>query len=71
MVGEEDLFDCDVLVFCASKAVPPLGSAGDVRMAQLRQWRNNCPLWETGKRKGFKGLVAVVSDPVDPLCRAF
>lgn len=54
MVGEEDLFDCDVLVFCASKAVPPLGSAGDVRMAQLSaNGEIIARLWETGKRKGF------------------
>ena len=35
MLAEDELFDCDVFVFCASKGVPPLGEGGDVRMAQL------------------------------------
>ena len=72
MVGEEDLFDCDVLVFCASKAVPPLGSAGDVRMAQLSANGEIIARYgRLARERDFKGLVAVVSDPVDPLCRAF
>lgn len=34
-VTEEEIFDCDLFVFCATKAVPPIGSGGDVRMLQF------------------------------------
>ena len=71
-VEPERLFDCDVFVFAAAKAVPAVGSAaGDVRMAQLEA---NRPLVEAFARQareaGFGGLFIVLSDPVDPLCRA-
>lgn len=71
-VGPENLFGCDVFVFAATKAVPPVGSAvQDVRMAQLEA---NRPLAESFARQaraaGFRGLFIVLSDPVDPLCRA-
>ncbi|MDO4315436.1 MAG: lactate dehydrogenase [Oscillospiraceae bacterium] len=66
------LFDCDVFIFAATKAVPPVGSGvQDVRMAQLAA---NRPLVESFARQartaGFRGLFIVLSDPVDPLCRA-
>ena len=70
-LNEEDLFDCDMFVFCASKAVPPVGAAGDVRMMQLEA--NSKIVSYYGRiagEKGFKGIFAVVSDPVDPLCKA-
>ena len=35
-VSDEEILNCDVLVFCASRGVPPVGSEGDVRMAQLQ-----------------------------------
>lgn len=71
-VPPERLFDCDVFVFAATKAIPPVGSGvKDVRMAQLEA---NRPLAESFARQaraaGFRGLFAVLSDPVDPLCRA-
>ncbi len=69
-VSEKDLFDCDMLVFCASKAVPPIGAAGDVRMMQLKA--NGAIAAHYGRlaeKAGFEGIFAVVSDPVDPLCR--
>lgn len=35
-VGQDELFDCDVFVFIASKGIPPVGSGvRDVRMAQF------------------------------------
>ena len=71
-VREEELFDCDVLVFCASKGVPPIGAEGDVRMAQLSA--NGELIAHYGRlarESDFGGLTAVVSDPVDPLCREF
>jgi len=38
VVNYEDLFDCDMFVFCATKAVPPLNSkVKDVRMIQFEE----------------------------------
>ncbi len=71
-VKPEQLFDCDVFIFCASKGVPPVGSGGDVRMAQLAANRELAALYgKMAKEAGYQGMVAMVSDPVDPLCRAF
>lgn len=69
-VDLDHLFDCDVFLFAAAKAVPPVGAGGDVRMAQLAA---NCPLAEhyarLARERRFQGLFLVMSDPVDPLCR--
>ena len=71
-VTTEQLFDCDVFIFAATRSIPPVGSAvQDVRMAQFDA---NRPLVETFARQarnaGFRGLFIVLSDPVDPLCKA-
>lgn len=71
-VSPDRLFDCDVFLFAAAKSVPAVGSAvGDVRMAQFSA---NRPLVEAYAKKAraanFRGLFAVLSDPVDPLCKA-
>lgn len=71
-VAPEDLFECDVFVFAAARAIPPVDSGvKDVRMAQLEA---NRPLVESFARQAreadFRGLFMVLSDPVDPLCRA-
>ncbi len=71
-VGSDRLFDCDVFIFAATKAIPPVGSGvKDVRMAQFDA---NRPLVESFARQAraakFSGLFMVLSDPVDPLCRA-
>ncbi len=67
---KEDLFDCDMFVFCASKGVPPVGTKGiDMRMVQFEE--NARLIKEYALRaaaKSFKGIFAVVSDPVDLLC---
>lgn len=74
VVRREELFDCDAFVFCASKSVPAAGAdlAGtDVRMAQFEANRDIIGEYAVmAGDKNFKGLFAVVSDPVDPLCRA-
>ncbi len=71
-VAPEQLFACDLLIFCASKGVPPVGSGGDVRMAQLDANRELAALYgRMAKDAGYQGMTAIVSDPVDPLCRAF
>ncbi|WP_312813615.1 lactate dehydrogenase [Sedimentibacter sp.] len=69
-VSKDELFDCDMFVFCASKGVPAIGDEGkDVRMVQLEE---NAKLIKEyavlAADKNFKGIFAVVSDPVDPLC---
>lgn len=71
-VPPERLFDCDVFLFAATKSIPAVGSGiPDVRMAQ---YKANRPLVTSFARQareaGFAGLFIVLSDPVDPLCRA-
>src|SRR5699024_5903139 len=34
-VSEEKLFDCDMLVFCASRSVPPVGAQGEIGRAHV------------------------------------
>ena len=72
MVEKDALFDCDVFLFCASKAVPALDSGvKDVRMYQYEANREIVGEYaKMAREKGFRGLFAVVSDPVDPLCKA-
>ena len=69
-IEKNQLFDCDMFVFCASKGVPPVGAEGiDVRMVQFEE---NAKLIKEyalmAAEKNFKGIFAVVSDPVDLLC---
>lgn len=72
VVTEQELFGCDVFIFCASKGVPPVGVTGDVRMAQLDANRGLISYFATlARNTSYKGLVCIVSDPVDPLCMAF
>lgn len=78
--GSESLYDCDMLVFCATKGVPPVapaasataaGGAGhmDVRMIQLEANGELVSMYASeAVKRGFSGIFAVVSDPVDPLC---
>lgn len=71
-VSKDELFDCDMFVFCVSVGVPPLEEkTTDVRMAQFEG--NSTIIGEYAKiagDRGFEGIFAVVSDPVDPLCKA-
>jgi len=71
VVDTVHLFDCDVLVFVASKGIPPVGSGvKDVRMAQFE---SNAAIVRhyarMAREKEFRGLWAAVSDPVDPLAK--
>lgn len=71
ILEESQLFDCDMFVFCASKGVPPVGATGDVRMAQLEANKGLVQLYaKKAAEAEFGGIFAVVSDPVDPLCKA-
>ncbi len=69
-IDSNQLFDCDMFVFCASKGVPPVGQENiDVRMVQFKE---NAKLIKEyalmAAENNFKGIFAVVSDPVDLLC---
>lgn len=67
----ENIFDCDLFAFTASVGVPPISiTEGDVRVVQFQ---GNAKLIgyyaKLAVDAGFKGIFAVVSDPVDQLCR--
>ena len=70
VVEKENLFDCDIFAFCATRSIPAVGSGvKDVRMAQYEANRVILAGYaQEAARVGFKGLFAVVSDPVDLLC---
>lgn len=71
VVKPEDLFKCDVFVFVASKGIPPVGSG--VKDVRMYQFENNSKIVAQYARQAraehFKGLFAVVSDPVDSLAK--
>jgi len=71
-VREENIFDCEMFVFCATAGVPSLGEEQeDVRM---KQFKGNSKIISDyarkAREKSFKGIFAVISDPVDLLCKA-
>ncbi len=71
IIEKEDLFQCDVVLFCATKSVPQIGSEKqlDVRLAQFDANRQIISLYAgMAAEKGFRGLFGVVSDPLDLLC---
>lgn len=67
-----DLFDCDMFIFCIAARVPAIGEEGvDVRMVQFNENAKIISEYAAmAKNSGFKGIFAVVSDPVDLLCKA-
>lgn len=71
VVSPENLFDCDVFVFVASKGIPPVGSG--VKDVRMYQFENNSKIIghyaKLAREKNFKGLFCAVSDPVDPLAK--
>lgn len=71
-VQPERLFDCDVFLFAAAKSVPAVGSpVQDVRMAQFAANRTLVESYaQLAREANFGGLFVVLSDPVDPLCKA-
>lgn len=68
---EEDLFNCDLFLFTASRGVPGLGTdVRDVRMAQFDANRKMLDIYAKKAREAdFKGLFCQISDPVDHLSR--
>ena len=72
IVDVDDVLDCDVFLFCASRFVPDTAvKSGDVRMAQYQLNRPLAAAYaRQARERGYRGMFCVVSDPVDPLCRA-
>lgn len=71
-IPPENLFDCDVFLFAATKSIPAVGAAvSDVRMAQFDANRSLVEHFAVQAREaGYRGKFIVVSDPVDPLAKA-
>lgn len=69
---EDNIFDCDMFIFCATVGVPSLGEEQeDVRM---KQFEGNSKIISDyarkAREKSYKGIFAIISDPVDLLCKA-
>ena len=71
-IRKENIFDCDMFVFCATAGVPSLGEEQeDVRMKQFEgNFKIVSDYARNAREKSFKGIFAVISDPVDLLCKA-
>jgi hypothetical protein len=70
---DEELFDCDAVLFTAAQAVPEVGSESgkDVRMMQYSANRDLLrPYAKRARESGFTGGFMQISDPVDQLSRA-
>jgi len=69
---EEDVFNCDMFVFCVSVGVPEVGKEStDVRLVQFKGNAKIIGQYALlARQKNFKGIFAVVSDPVDLLCKS-
>ena len=71
VVSPEELFDCDMFVFVASKGIPPVGSG--VKDVRMYQFENNAKIVkhyaQMARKANFQGLWCAVSDPVDPLAK--
>lgn len=72
IITKDKLFDCDMFVFCASVGVPKVGA--DIKDVRMVQYQGNSMIIKEyalmARRIGFKGIFAVVSDPVDMLCKS-
>jgi len=68
---ETEIFNCDIFVFCISVGVPELGlEETDVRLAQLQGNSKIVSHYaKLARDANFNGIFAIVSDPVDLLCR--
>ena len=72
ILQEDQVFNCDLFVFCIAARVPPIGEEKvDVRMVQLEGNSKIINLYgKLARETKFKGVFAVVSDPVDLLCKS-
>ncbi|MGV8148791.1 MAG: lactate dehydrogenase [Alkaliphilus sp.] len=71
-VATDGIFNCDMFVFCVASQVPPIGSEKqDVRMVQLDANSKILSIYaKLARASSFRGIFAVVSDPVDLLCKS-
>lgn len=71
-IANDDLFNCDMFVFCVSVGVPSIDKeVKDVRMVQFEGNSRVVNFYaRSAREKGFKGIFAVISDPVDLLCKS-
>jgi len=69
---EDQLFDCDLFLFTASRGVPAVGAqVQDVRMAQYEANRAMLAGYARRARAArFRGIFCQISDPVDLLARS-
>lgn len=71
LADPDRLFDCDLFLFTASRGVPPVGAAGDMRMVQFEKNRDMLKVYSRQAREAkFAGLFCQISDPVDLLARS-
>lgn len=72
ILKEEEVFDCDLFAFCIATRVPAVGDEKkDVRMVQFEGNSKIVNIYANmAKKANFKGVFAVVSDPVDLLCKS-
>jgi len=72
ILQEEEVFNCDLFTFCIAARVPAIGEEKvDVRMVQLEENSKIINIYGKMAREAqFKGIFAVVSDPVDLLCKS-
>lgn len=71
-ISKDNIFKCDMFVFCVSVGVPPVSKdIKDVRMIQFEGNSKIVNLYaKLARENNFKGLFAVISDPVDLLCKS-
>lgn len=70
-IGYEEVFDCDVFIFCITRQVPDISIKDiDVRIVQ---YKGNAEIIEryveAAKKINYNGFFFIVSDPVDHLCK--
>lgn len=70
ILEEDSLFDCDMFVFCVTAGVPPIGNENkDVRQIQFNANSKIIEFYaKMAREKDYRGIFAVMSDPVDRLC---
>lgn len=70
ILNEDEIFDCDMFVFCASNTVAEVGKEPeDVRIAQFEDNAKILSYYsKLARERNFSGLFVVMSDPVDLLC---
>lgn len=70
-VAFDEVFDCDVFIFCITRQVPDVSIQDvDVRIVQYKSNAEIISMYaEAAKKANYKGYFFVVSDPVDHLCK--